>query len=115
MTGRVRGRRNPFIGRDTVLILIERRVVSEPVIMEMEKGGHRPRPTGFWRGTKFHEITRVLSRRGERGVAYLRVLSDRGCFDIRRVTEIDPWTWKSKGRWEIVAELSAIPVKRISS
>ncbi len=94
------------------LILIERRALREPVVVESEPSGRRPRPTGFWRGTVFYRIVRVLERRWERGESYLRVLADRGCFDLHRVSEMDPWTWKTAGRWELVAELAAVPVWR---
>ncbi len=94
------------------LILIERRALCEPVVVETEPSGRRPRPTGFWRGTIFYRIIRILERRLERGESYLRVLADRGCFDLHRVSEMDPWTWKTQGRWELVAELSAVPVRR---
>ncbi len=83
------------------LILIERRVLTEPIVVETEPAGRRPRPTGFWRGTAFY-----------RGESYLRVLADRGCFDLHRVTDVDPWTWRTEGRWELTAELAAVPVRR---
>jgi hypothetical protein len=108
---RLRGR----TGRRTLLILIERRVLREPVVVEMEPRGPRPRPTGFWRGTRFYSIVRVLGRRWERGAAYLRVLADRGCFDLRRVTEMDPWTWRPRPRWELTAELGVVRVPRLPS
>jgi hypothetical protein len=94
------------------LILIERRAVREPIVIETEPAGRRPRPTGFWRGSVFYRIIRVLERRLERGESYLRVLADRGCFDLHRVSEMDPWTWKTAGRWELIAELSALPTRR---
>lgn len=93
------------------LVLIERRVLCEPIVVEMEPSGRRPRPTGFWRGTAFYRILRILERRWERGEAFLRVLADRGCFDLHRISEMDPWTWKTQGRWELVAELAALPVR----
>jgi len=104
-----RGEKYP---RDAHLVLIERRVVCEPVVVELEPVGGRPRPTGFWRGTTFHKIVRILERRSEVGVAYIRVLADRGCYDLRRVTGMDAWTWRPHGRWELVAELAAIPLRR---
>jgi hypothetical protein len=94
------------------MILIERRVLCEPVAIETEPVGRRPRPTGFWRGTVFYRIIRILERRWERGESYLRVLADRGCFDLHRVTDVDPWTWRTRGRWELTAELAAVPVER---
>ena len=100
---------------DADLILIERRAIREPVVVETENRGVRPRATGFWRGTTFYRIRKILAQRGERGVSYLRVLADRGCFDLRRVTEIDPWTWEAQGRWELTADLAVVPVKRLST
>lgn len=94
------------------LILIERRALREPVMVETEPAGRRPRPTGFWRGAVFYRIVRVLERRWERGESYLRVLADRGCFDLHRVSDMDPWTWRTAARWELVAELAAVPVRR---
>ncbi len=116
MTGERRWRRRRASSLlDAHLILIERRAMREPVVVETESGGARPRATGFWRGTTYYRIRRILGQRGERGVSYLRVLADRGCFDLRRVTEIDPWTWQAQGRWELTADLAVVPVKRLSS
>ena len=79
-------------------------VLAEPIVVETEPAGRRPRPTGFWRGTAFYRIVRILERRWERGESRLRVLADRGCFDLRRVTDVDPWTWRTEGRWELTAD-----------
>lgn len=116
MTGGERGRRERASSlRDTHLILIERRALREPVVVEIENRGAKSRATGFWRGRSFYRIRKILGQRGERGVSYLRVLADRGCFDLRRVTEIDPWTWRTQGRWELTADLAVVPMKRFSS
>ncbi len=101
----------PAAPRDQ-LLLIERRALCEPIVVETEPSGGRARPTGFWRGTAFYRILRILERRWERGESFLRVLADRGCFDLRRVSEMDPWTWRTRARWELVAELAALPVRR---
>ena len=108
-------RRRPLSLLDAHLILIERRALREPVVVEIENRGARSRATGFWRGKTFYRIRKILGQRGERGVSYLRVLADRGCFDLRRNTEIDPWTWKAKGRWELTADLAVVPVTRFPS
>lgn len=113
--GRRERRREALSLLDAHLILIERRAMREPVVVETENTGARPRATGFWRGKTFYRIRKILGQRGERGVSYLRVLADRGCFDLRRVTEIDPWTWTAQGRWELTADLAVVPVKRLSS
>lgn len=104
---RFRWRREP----DPYLLLVERRALREPVVVETDPSG-RARPTGFWRGMQYHHIVKILERRWERGESYVRVLADRGCFDLRHVTDIDPWTWRAQGRWELVAELQAIPLQR---
>jgi len=97
------------------LILIEQQAMREPVVVETEPEGRRPRPTGFWRGDRFYPIVKILGQRFEKGEAFLRVLADRGCFDLHRVTELDPWTWRAQGRWELTAELSAIPLEPFTS
>ena len=94
------------------LVLIERRALLEPVVVELEPGTRRPQPSGFWRGPKFHEVVRILERRDELGATHVRVLADRGCYDLRRSTVADPQTWRAEGRWELVAELTVIPLRR---
>lgn len=88
--------------------MIERRVLREPIVLEL--GPQRGRPTGFWRGTAFYHILKVLGRRFETGAAYLRVLADRGCFELVRTVEVDARSWRVEPRWMIVAELTAIPI-----
>ncbi len=94
----------------TRLLLIERRVMREPIVVEIPPGQRRALPTGFWRGRVFHQVTRILGRRFETGVAFVRVRSNRGCFDLRRVLEVDPWTWETQTRWELTAELDFFPL-----
>jgi hypothetical protein len=100
--------------RSAQLVLIERRAMREPVMVELEPGERHPTPAGFWRGARFHGVVRVLERRAELGATYLRVLADRGCYDLRRLTVADPRTWRTEARWELIAELAAIPVSRRS-
>jgi hypothetical protein len=109
---RRRRRDGPPAASRNRLLLIERRVLCEPIVVETDPSGRRTHPAGFWRGTAFHRIVRILERRLERGESFLRVLADRGCFDLRRVSEMDPWTWRTRARWELVAELAALPVRR---
>jgi hypothetical protein len=97
----------------TQLVLIERRVMREPVVLEFEQDRHQA--SGFWRGDVFHDIVRVLGRRFEKGTAYMRVATDSGCFELHRVVAVDPWTWRARARWELVAELAAIPVEPFAS
>jgi hypothetical protein len=93
------------------VLLIERTALQELVTVEADGAG-RSRPAGFWRGSAFYRILRILERRVERGESYFRVLADRGCFDLRRLSQIDPWTWKVRERWQLDAELAAIRVGR---
>lgn len=95
------------------LILIERRVMREPVVLEIDQ--ERQQPSGFWRGEVFYDIVRILGRRFEKGKAYMRVAADRGCFELHRSVEVDPWTWRARSRWELVAELAAIPLVPFAS
>ncbi|HLW60087.1 MAG TPA: hypothetical protein VKV57_09220 [bacterium] len=112
MTIRTRSEGAAHRSAHTHLVLIERRALCEPIVVETDPEGLRSRPTGFWRGSVFYRIVRVLERRWERGESYLRVLADRGCFDLHRVSDMDPWTWRTQGRWELIAELAAVPVHR---
>jgi len=103
---------------DPYLVLIERAVLREPepVSVEAAPGRHATRPGGFWRGTRFYRILRILQRRFEPGVIYVRVVADRGgCFDLRRVRAPDPWTWDTRVHWELVAESSIVRVPRLPS
>ncbi len=115
MTGRPQRRRRWQYPPGTYLLLIEQQAVREPVVVETEAAGGRPRPTGFWRGEAFYPIVKILGQRFEKGEAFLRVLADRGCFELHRMTELDPWTWRAQGRWELTAELIAVPVKPFAS
>lgn len=93
--------------------MIEHRVMREPVALEQE--ARRERPAGFWRGEAFYRVLKVLGRRFERGATYVRALTDRGCFELVRTVEMNPWTWRASDRWELVAELVAIPVVPLQS
>lgn len=115
MSRRLGGRRRAPYPRNARLILIERRVTREPVVMEVKPEGPRPAATGFWRGETFYSIVRILGRRFEKGETFLRVLADHGCFDLHRVADSDPWTWRVRGRWELTAELTVLPVRRRTS
>jgi hypothetical protein len=100
--------------RDAEILMIECRVLREPVVLELScsrpGGSQRGRPTGFWRGNVFYHILKVLGRRFETGAAHLRVLADRGCFELVRTAEVDARTWRPAPQWMLVAELTAIPI-----
>jgi hypothetical protein len=74
---------------------------------------YRPRLIGFWRGTEFHRVVRVVATRWEHDVTYYRVLTDRGAFDLRHIRRMDALTLRSRRRWEVCAELDTVPVARL--
>ncbi len=68
---------------------------------------------GFWRGTEFYLISRVVTVRREHDVSYHRVVTDRGAFDLRYIRRMNPMSLRSRRGWELCAELDAIPVARL--
>jgi hypothetical protein len=86
----------------------------EPVVVEIDRPmAYRPRLVGFWRGTEFHLITRVVATRREHDAIYHRVVTDRGAFDLRCVRQMDPRTLRIWRAWQLCAELEAVPVARL--
>ncbi len=99
---------------DTDLLLIHRRELSEPITVEVDRPlAFRPRLVGFWRGSEFFLIERVFATRREHGVAYHRVLTDRGAYDLHRLRRFDPLTMRARHDWEVCAELDAVVVTRL--
>lgn len=95
------------------LLFIERARLIEPIVAEIDRPqAFRPRPTGFWRGTEFHLITRFVSTRREHDATHYRVVTDGGAFDIRNVRRMDPRTLRIWRAWELCAELDTVPVAR---
>lgn len=102
--------------RNLLPILIEEAVTDEPVTVESMPGKPASRPAGLWRGAEFHHVVRLFGRRFERDVMYVRVLSERGqVFELRRTLETDPWTWRSRWRWDLVAIIKLVSVRRLPS
>lgn len=100
-------------GSRSPLLLIERARVAEPVAVEVDRPlAHRPRLMGFWRGTEFHLITRLLATRREHDATYYRVLTPRGAFDLRNIRRMEPLTLRIRRVWELCAELDVVPVAR---
>jgi hypothetical protein len=94
------------------LLFIERTAVRDPVVVEVASGPARHRLSGFWRETDFYRVNRVVETRREHDAIYYRVITDRGCFDLRRYRRMEPWTLRLSVRWELTAELDAIEVTR---
>ncbi len=91
------------------LLFIERAAVAEPVSVEMDQPGvSRPRVAGLWRGGRFYRVLKIVETRHEHGVIYLRVVTDRGCMDLRRRHQVDPRTLRSQRVWEVCADLDAV-------
>lgn len=99
---------------DYDVLLIERAVVTERVAIEVDRPlAFRPRLVGFWRGTEFHLITRVIATRREHDVTYHRVLTPQGGFDLCHVRRMDPLTLRPRHCWELCAELDVVPIARL--
>ena len=102
--------------RNLLPILIEQAVTEEPVTVEPMPGKPASRPAGFWRGSEFHRVVRLFGGRVERDAMSVRVLSERGqVFELRRTLEMDSWTWRSRWRWDLVAIIRLVSVRRLPS
>jgi hypothetical protein len=102
--------------RSLLPVLIEQTVMEEPVTVEPMPGKPASRPAGFWRASEFHRVVRLFGRRFERHTIYVRVLSERGqVFELRRTLELDPWTWRSRWRWDLIATIRLVSVRRLPS
>ena len=94
------------------LLFIERAPLRVPVAAEMERAGGRARIAGFWWGTDFYRVRRIVETRREHDALYYRVVTDRGSYDLRRYRDLEPWTLRPSVGWELTAELEAIEVVR---
>lgn len=95
------------------LLFIERAAISEPVSVEVDRPqALHPRVTGFWRGGEFHRVIKIVESRFEYGEMHLRVVTDRGCVDLRRYRTSHPRTMRTRTAWEVCAELDAIELPR---
>lgn len=96
---------------DPHLLFVERAALADAVVVERSGAGARAL-AGFWRGEDFYRIRRVAEVRREADAVYYRVITDRGCFDLRQIRQMDPWTLRLIVAWELTAELDAIEVTR---
>ncbi|HET7266399.1 MAG TPA: hypothetical protein VFL28_17160 [bacterium] len=102
--------------RNLLPILIEESVCEEPVTVEPTLGKPASRPAGFWRGSEFHRVVRLFGRRFERDAMHIRVLGGRGhVYELRRTLEMDSWTLRSRWRWDLVATIRLVSVRRLPS
>ena len=96
---------------DPPLLFVERAALQVAVAVERSGAGGRAL-AGFWRGGDFYHIRAIAAVRREQDAVYYRVITDRGCFDLRRIRQMDPWTLRLTVAWELTAELDAIEVSR---
>jgi len=95
------------------LLFLERAALVEPVSVEVDRpGAVHPRVTGFWRGDAFHRVVKIVETRYEYGETFFRVVTDRGCADLRRHRAADPRTMRTRVAWELCAEVEAIEIPR---
>jgi hypothetical protein len=71
-----------------------------------------PRVTGFWRNGEFARVLKIVETRYEHGETYYRVVTDRGCMDLRRYHARRDLTMRSQVTWEVCADLDAVEIAR---
>ena len=95
------------------LLFVERAVVADPISVEVDRpAAVHPRVTGFWRNGEYVRVVKIVETRYEAGERFHRIVTDHGCFDLRRYRRIDPRSLRSSAAWELCAELDAIEALR---
>jgi len=95
------------------LLFVERAVVADPVSVEVDRpAAVHPRVTGFWRNGDYVRVVKIVETRYEAGERFYRIVTDHGCFDLRRYRRADPRSLRSFAAWEVCAELDAIEALR---
>ena len=101
--------------RDSIphLLFVERAAVADPITVEVDRPmALHPKVAGFWRAGEFTRVQKIVETRYKHVETYLRVVSDRGCFDLRRYRQPDPRTLRTHAVWELCAELDAVELSR---
>ena len=97
----------------TPLLFIETAALAEPVSVEVDRPrAVHPIVTGFWRNEEYHRVIKIVETRYEYGETFFRVVTDRGCADLRRHRAADPRTMRTRVAWELCAEVEAIEIPR---
>ncbi|HLA25119.1 MAG TPA: hypothetical protein VJ206_06975 [bacterium] len=97
----------------TPLLFIETAALVEPVSVEVDRPrAVHPLATGFWRNDEYHRVVKIVETRYEYGETFFRVVTDRGCADLRRYRATDPRTMRTRVAWELCAEVEAIEIPR---
>ncbi len=95
------------------LLFMERAVVADPISVEVNRPlAMHPQVTGFWRGGEFSRVLKIVETRYEHGETYFRVVTDRGCADLRRYHRTELQTMRSRVAWEVCADLDAFEISR---
>jgi hypothetical protein len=95
------------------LLFIERAALVEPVSVEVDRPrAVHPLVTGFWRNEEYHRVIKIVETRYEYGETFFRVVTDRGCADLRRHRVTDPRTMRTRITWELCAEVEAFEIPR---
>ncbi len=95
------------------LLFIERVALTEPVSVEVDRPrAVHPLVTGFWRNDEYHRVLKIVETRYEYGETFFRVVTDRGCADLRRHRATDPRTMRTRIAWELCAEVEAFEIPR---
>jgi len=92
---------------------VERAVVADPITVEVERpAAAHPRVTGFWRNGEYRRVIKIVETRYEAGETVYRVVTDRGCVDLRQYRRLDPRTLRPSIAWEVCAELDSVEIPR---
>ena len=95
------------------LLFVERAVVADPVFVEVDRpAAVHPRVTGFWRNGEYVHVVKIVETRYEAGERFYRIVTEHGCFDLRRYRRVNPHSLRSSLAWEVCAEIDAIEALR---
>lgn len=93
------------------LLFLERTAVAEPITVELDRpAALHPKVAGFWRNGEFVRVVKIVDTRYEHGEMFLRVVTDRGCFDLRRFRRPESRTLRMDSTWELCAELDTVEI-----
>ncbi|MEX0765766.1 MAG: hypothetical protein ACRDFA_08705 [bacterium] len=91
------------------LLFVERTALAEPITVEMDRPmALHPKVAGFWRNGEFARVLKIVDTRYEHGEIHLRVVTDRGCYDLRRFRRPKSQTLRMDSTWELCAELDTV-------
>lgn len=97
----------------TPLLFIETAALREPVGVELDRPyAVHPLVTGFWRNGEYHRVLKIVETRYEYGETFFRVVTERGCVDLRRYRTANSRTLRTRIAWELCAEGDALPIPR---